>query len=93
MENIVSTCDLYEASYYLSNQCTLEKVETFSVGKKLTCELFFKGEGIYNLREVYLKGRAETNLSTFRTAYSSLLNKTYYSKKEFQKNLKEGLNA
>lgn len=88
--NTVSTCDLYEASYYLSNLCILERVKTINVGKKLVCEMFFKGEGIYDLRDTCLKGNATVNLSTFRTAYSKLLQETYFAKKDFQKSLKEG---
>lgn len=90
--NIVSTCDLYEASFYYSNSCVLEKIETFQMGKKYICEMFFKGEEIYTLRDTCLKGDAMVNLSTFRTAYSKLLQETYFAKKEFQKELKEGKN-
>lgn len=62
------------------------------MGKKLICEMFFKGDGIYDLRDTCLRGDAMVNLSTFRTAYSTLLNKTYFAKKEFQMNQKSGRN-
>ena len=88
--NIVSTCDLYEASYYLINQCSLEGVETLLFGKKLTCKMFFKGTYIYDLRETYLKGDSNVNLTNFREAYSKLLQTTYFAKKEHNKNLKSG---
>jgi len=91
--NIVSTCDLYEASYYFVNQCILEGVETLQLGKKLTCKMTFKGTGIYNLREVFLSGDSNVNLTNFREAYSKLLQTTYFAKKEHNRNLKEGLNA
>ncbi len=91
--NIVSTCDLYEASFYYSNQCVLEKIEILQVGKKLVCELFFKGKGIYDLRDNCLRGNADVNLSTFRSAYTKILQETYYAKKEFHLNLKGASNV
>lgn len=84
MINEVSTCDLYEASFYYSNQCVLEKIEVLQVGKKPICEMFFKGEGIYDLRDQCLKGKAYINLTTFRTAYTKIRQETYYAKKEFK---------
>jgi hypothetical protein len=89
--NIVSTCDLYEASYYLINQCTLEGVETLQLGKKPTCKLFFKGENIYELRDIFLSGDSIASLTNFKEAYSKLLQVTYFAKKEHNKKLKEGL--
>lgn len=89
MTNIVSTCDLYEASYYYSNKCKLEKVEVISIGKKLICEFFFKGEGIYKLRDTCLKGNALINLSQFKSAYSQVLQEAYFAKKAY---IKEGIN-
>ncbi len=86
--NIVSTCDLYEASYYLINQCLLEGVETLPLGKKLTCKLTFKGIDIYDLRESYLTGDSTVSLTNFREAYSKLLQTTYFAKKEHNKKLK-----
>ena len=88
--NIVSTCDLYEASYYLINQCILDGVETLQLGKKLTCKLFFKGESIYDLRETYLTGDSVVSLTNFKEAYSKLLQTTYFAKKEHNKKLKGG---
>lgn len=88
--NIVSTCDLYEASYYLINQCILEGVETLQLGKKPTCKLTFKGEDIYELRETYLTGDSVVSLTNFREAYSKLLQTTYFAKKEHSKRLKSG---
>jgi len=88
--NIVSTSDLYEACYYLINQCTLEGVETMQVGSKTVCQLSFKGNEIYDLRDVYLRGDSNVNLTNFRTAYSKLLQTTYFAKKEHSKRLKGG---
>ncbi len=88
--NIVSTCDLYEASYYLINQCLLEGVETLQLGSKLTCKLTLKGERIYDLRETYLTGESNVSLTNFREAYSKLLQTTYFAKKEHSKRLKGG---
>lgn len=87
--NIVSTSDLYEACYYLINGCTLEGVETLQVGSKTVCQLSFKGTTIYNLRDIYLRGDSIVNLTNFRTAYSRLLQSTYFAKKEHSKKLKE----
>ncbi len=86
--NIVSTSDLYEACYYLINQCTLKGVETLQVGSKTVCQLSFHGQEIYTLREIYLRGDSTVNLTNFRTAYSKLLQSTYFAKKEHSKKLK-----
>jgi len=86
--NIVSTSDLYEASYYLINGCTLEGVETLQLGSKTVCQMSFKGQEIYNLREVYLRGESTVNLTSFRTAYSKLLQTTYFVKKEHSKKIR-----
>lgn len=88
MKQIVSTCDLYEACFYYTNICVLEKVEVFQVGKKMFCELSFQGEEIYQLRDTYLRGNAEVNLTTLKTAYSKLLQETYHAKKHFYNKLK-----
>lgn len=88
--SIVSTSDLYEACYYLINRCTLEGVETMQVGNKTVCQLSFKGTEIYDLREIYLRGDSNANLTNFKTAYSKLLQVTYFAKKEHSKKLKSG---
>ena len=88
--NIVSTSDLYEACYYLINQCLLEGVETLQIGSKTVCQMSFQGQDIYALREVYLRGDSTVNLTNFRTAYSKLLQTTYFAKKEHSKKFKGG---
>ncbi len=89
--NIVSTSDLYESCYYLINGCTLEGVETLQVGSKTVCQLSFQGKDIYDLRDEYLRGDSIVNLTNFRTAYSKLLQTTYFAKKEHSKKFKSGL--
>ena len=55
------------------------------------CQLSFQGKDIYDLRDEYLRGDSIVNLTNFRTAYSKLLQTTYFAKKEHSKKFKSGL--
>ena len=81
----LSTCDLYEAGYYLLNDCTLESVEINELEKKLSCRLILSGNNTGELQATYFHGKAEVNLFDFRRMYSNLNRIIAKSKKEYKK--------
>jgi len=81
----LSTCDLYEAGYYLLNHCTLEGVETTELDGKLSCRLILKGENTGELQTTYFHSKAEVNLFEFRRMYSHLNKVMAQAKKEYKK--------
>lgn len=81
----LSTCDLYEAGYYLLNRCTLEGVETTDLEGKLSCRLILKGANTGELQTTYFHGKAEVNLFDFRRMYSHLNKVMTQAKKEYKK--------
>ena len=68
----VSTCDLYEGSYYLLRGCELQSVEALRLDGELRCRMSFEGQELPALQVTYLQGQAAANLFAFRRAYSQL---------------------
>ena len=89
MEDQVSTCDLYEGTYYLLNGCELEAIEGLRVNGKLTCRMNFTGENLTQLQLSYLQGQAGANLFEFRRTYSQLSALVLKAKKKFRNQLKQ----
>lgn len=89
MEGQVSTCDLYEGTYYLLNGCELEAIEGLRVNGKLTCRMNFTGENLTQLQLSYLQGQAGANLFEFRRTYSQLSALVLKAKKKFRNQLKQ----
>jgi hypothetical protein len=81
----LSTCDLYEAGYYLLNECTLEGVETSELNGKLSCRLILVGENTGELQTLYFHNKAQVNLFDFRRMYSHLNKVLYEAKKAYKK--------
>ena len=89
MEDQVSTCDLYEGTYYLLNGCELEAIEGLKVNGAITCRLTFSGDELNRLQLSYLQGQAGANLFEFRRAYSQLSSLVLKAKKKFRNQLKQ----
>ena len=89
MEDQVSTCDLYEGTYYLLNGCELEAIEGLKVNGAITCRLTFSGDELNRLQLSYLQGQAGANLFEFRRAYSQLSSLVQKAKKKFRNQLKQ----
>lgn len=85
----VTTCDLYEGSYYLLNGCELEAIEGLKVNGSVTCRLTVTGESLAHLQYEYLQGKAQANLFQFRRAYSQLSSLVLKAKKKFKNQLKQ----
>ena len=89
MEDQVSTCDLYEGTYYLLNGCELEAIEGLKVNGAITCRLTLSGDELNRLQLSYLQGQAGANLFEFRRAYSQLSSLVLKAKKKFRNQLKQ----
>ncbi len=89
MEAQVSTCDLYEGTYYLLNGCELEAIDGLKVNGNLTCRLTFSGDNLNSLQLAYLQGKAHSNLFQFRRAYGQLNALVLKAKKKFRNQLKQ----
>ena len=85
----VTTCDLYEGSYYLLNGCELEAIEGLKVNGSVTCRLTLSGVNLNTLQLTYLQGQAEANLFGFRRTYGQLSALVQKAKKKFQNQLKQ----
>lgn len=81
----LSTCDLYEAGYYLLNNCTLDGVETTDLEGKLSCRLILTGENTGELQTAYFHTKAEVNLFEFRRMYAHLNKVLAEAKKAYKK--------
>lgn len=85
----ISTCDLYEGSFYLLGGCELEAIEGFKVDGAITCRLTFSGDNLNTLQITYLQGEAQAKLFEFRRTYSQLSSLVMKAKKKFRNQLKQ----
>ncbi len=85
----VTTCDLYEGSYYLLNGCELEAIEGLKVNGSVTCRLTLSAVNLNTLQLTYLQGQAEANLFRFRRTYGQLSALVQKAKKKFKNELKQ----
>jgi len=81
----LTTCDLYEAGYYLLSGCTLEGVETTEMAGKLNCRMILQGEKTAELQIQYFHGKADVNLLAFRRTYAYLNKVLLETKKAYKK--------
>ena len=84
----VTTTDLYEAGWYLSEGCLIDSISCVEQAGKETCIYTFTGTNLARLQLEYLEGRARANLLAFRRAYSQALTYANQAKKRY-KHLKE----
>ena len=89
IDQVVETTDIYEATYYYLNGCSLEEITGFKVNGKVACSLRFSKPGITQLQLTYLQGKAQVNLLNFRRAYGQIASWLSKAKKEFKQKLKE----
>lgn len=85
----ISTCDLYEATYFVMNGCKIETIEGLQVNGKVACKLTFRGENLPTLQIQYLNGEATVNLLQFRRAYGQLNAWVSTSRRKFKNQLKQ----
>lgn len=84
----LSTCDLYEAGYYLLNGGILETVEA-NEGEdgRLSCRMIFMAKNAGELQTTYFHGKADVNLIEFRRAYYHLNKALSDAKKAYRQQL------
>ena len=85
----ISTCDLYEGTYYLLGGSELEAIEGLKVNGSITCRLAFSGDNLNTLQLTCLQGQAQANLFQFRRTYSQLSALVQKAKKKFKNQLKQ----
>lgn len=84
----IRTFDLYEGSYYLSRNCSIETIEAIMVDGKVNCRLTLTGEGIHTLQAAYFSGEAQIKLFDFRRTYSQLQKLTGDAKRKYKMQMK-----
>jgi len=84
LENYAKTTDLYEATFYYLNSCTLVEITGERVNGKITCELTFSKPNVSQLQLTYLQGKATVNIFNFRRAYGQIAAWVAKAKKEFK---------
>jgi len=78
----VKTSDLYEASFYLYLNFTLEKIEVIKENGKLSCVIAFCGEEIKKKQLEYLNSDVFVNLIDFRKNFNRLKTLVYAEQKK-----------
>jgi hypothetical protein len=81
---IIITYDIYEATYYLLNKCSVEKVEVMEENNDLVCKFVVSGEEILNLQKNFFQSEAFVNVNDFRRCYSRLINLLTVAKRDFK---------
>ncbi len=81
----VTTADLYEASYYIINECSIQTIQCTKVNGKVSCHFTFEGANLGPLQVAYFRGEVEVNLLQFRRAYSQINSYAYEAKKKQRK--------
>ena len=84
---VVTTCDLYEGTFYLLGGCELEAIEGLKLNGSITCRLSFSGHNLEMLQLTYLQGSAEANLFRFRRTYTHLTSLVQKAKKKAKNEL------
>jgi len=87
----IQTSDLYEASYYLSNHCQIETIETLAIDGRISCQLTIAGEKIHTLQAAYFAGEAQIRLFDFRRTYGQLHKVVNDAKKKYKQQIRGGL--
>jgi len=81
----ITTQDLYECAYYLSNECEIAAVEGVKLSGQVTCQFVISGKNLAELQAAYFKGNALINLFHFRRKYTQLMNYVSEAKKKAKK--------
>ncbi len=84
----IQTYDLYEGSFYLSKNCSIETIEATSIDGKVNCRITITGEGLFTLQAFYFSGEAEIRLFDFRRTYSQLQKLVQDCKRKYKNQLK-----
>ena len=90
MENVASTCCLYEAAFFLLNGAKLIEITPTTMNGKIICELTLARENITELELAYLQGRANVNLLDFRRVFGHLCAWVYNEKKKHRNMARNG---
>lgn len=77
--------DLYEAAYLVLSGNTLESITCIPLSKTLACRFMFSGEAIEQRLEEVRSRSACVNLSTFRSAYSTVNSFAHEAKKSYER--------
>lgn len=80
----IQTFDLYEGSYYLGKNCSIETIEAITVDGKVNCRITIAGESIHRLQATYFSGEAEIKLFDFRRTYSQLQKLVHDTKRKYK---------
>ncbi len=84
----IQTYDLYEGSYYLSKNCSIDEIEAVLIDGKVNCKITITGEGINSLQASYFSGEAVIKLFDFRRTYSQLQKLVHDCGRKFKNQLK-----
>jgi len=90
VDDFVSTTDLYEGAYYLTNGCELVSITGKKVNGRVSCEITFAKPGITQLQIGYFKAEAEVNLLSFRRFFGRIHALVHREKKRCRNILKNG---
>jgi hypothetical protein len=85
----ITTQDLYECAYYLSNNCEIVSVTSVKLSGQVTCQFAVSGKELAELQAAYFKGNALINLFHFRRKYTQLMNYVSEAKKKAKKEEKK----
>ncbi|MCP4112001.1 MAG: hypothetical protein GY749_41820 [Desulfobacteraceae bacterium] len=84
----IQTFDLYEGSFYLSKNCSIDSVEAVFIDGKVSCKITIAGENIHTLQATYFSGMAEIRLFDFRRVYSQLQKLVHDCKRKFKNQMR-----
>ena len=85
---MIQTTDLYEASYYLLEGCSIDCIQCLVVNGKALSQFSFGGRNLPRLQLNWFQGTAEVNLLKFRRAYSQINLFSYEAKKKWKQERK-----
>jgi hypothetical protein len=84
MEDQVTTCDLYEAAYYMLQGCELSAIEGVKLNGKISCKIKLSGDAISKHQIDFFQANATVNLMDFRRTFGTLFNIVQKQKKRFK---------
>ena len=87
----IKTYDLYEGSFYLSKNCSIETIESTMIDGKINCCFTIAGEGIHTLQASYFSGEAEIRIFDFRRIYSQLQKLVHDCGRKYKKQQKASI--
>lgn len=84
----IQTYDLYEGSFYLSKNCSIETIEATTIDGKVNCRITITGESLHTLQATYFSGDAEIRLFDFRRTYSQLQKLVHDCSRKYKNRIK-----